>query len=153
MKAIVQAISLVIAGLGSAVAMALTPVARDPYLVALYASLSVAMAITTAVFWWLFHKDDKAEAIESDHGLGVDGTADNENGGFRRPLEESILRAGPRPPSQNSTVRVSMQQELDVLEPRATAASNNTADIHGTPPLPPVRALQDTIWGTLGKAT
>ncbi|KAF2742836.1 PTR2-domain-containing protein [Sporormia fimetaria CBS 119925] len=79
MKAIVQAISLMIAGLGSAAAMGLTPVARDPWLVALYGGLFGGMAVTTGVFWWCFRRYDgedvreeaerKREGVEMGEGL------------------------------------------------------------------------------------
>lgn len=54
-RVIVQAVGSLIAALGSAIAMSLTPVARDPRLVIFYASLAGAMAATTVVFWFLFH--------------------------------------------------------------------------------------------------
>ncbi|KAF2112768.1 POT family-domain-containing protein, partial [Lophiotrema nucula] len=59
MKAVIQAISLLIAGLGSSCAMALTPVAKDPHLMILYASLFGAMALTTIVFWLAFRGYDR----------------------------------------------------------------------------------------------
>ncbi|KAF2792805.1 hypothetical protein K505DRAFT_245859, partial [Melanomma pulvis-pyrius CBS 109.77] len=58
MKAIVQAISLLLAGVGSSCAMALSPIARDPYLVLFYACLACAMVATTIIFWFVFHKYD-----------------------------------------------------------------------------------------------
>lgn len=58
MKVVVQAISLLIAGIGSATALALTSVAHDPNLTIFYASLSGAMAVTTIVFWLLFRRYD-----------------------------------------------------------------------------------------------
>jgi hypothetical protein len=54
MKTVVQAISLLIAGLGSAVAMTLTTVSRDPNMVIFYASLASAMAATGLVFFCIF---------------------------------------------------------------------------------------------------
>ncbi|KAJ4332563.1 peptide transporter ptr2 [Ascochyta clinopodiicola] len=56
MKVVVQAIGLLVGGVGSACAMALTPVARNPYLVTFYASLTGGMAITTIIFWALFRR-------------------------------------------------------------------------------------------------
>lgn len=58
MKVVVQAVGLLVGGVGSACAMALTPVARDPYLVVFYGSLTAGMAITTIVFWMLFRERD-----------------------------------------------------------------------------------------------
>ncbi|KAF2187326.1 PTR2-domain-containing protein [Zopfia rhizophila CBS 207.26] len=69
MKVIVQAISLLIAGVGSASAMALTPIAHDPHLVILYACLASAMAITTAVFWITFNKYDQIYATYDDEEI------------------------------------------------------------------------------------
>jgi hypothetical protein len=54
MKVVVQAIGLLVGSVGSACAMALTPVARNPHLVTFYASLTGSMAVTTAIFWALF---------------------------------------------------------------------------------------------------
>jgi POT family proton-dependent oligopeptide transporter len=54
MKTIVQAISLLVAGLGSAVAMSLTTVSYDPNMVIFYASLASAMGITTVLFGLIF---------------------------------------------------------------------------------------------------
>lgn len=59
MKAIIQAINLLTAGGGSAVAMGLTPVAHDPHLTVLYASLTAAMAVATLIFWILLRKYDR----------------------------------------------------------------------------------------------
>lgn len=65
-KAVVQAVNLLAAALGSVIAMSLTPVARHPNLVVFYAFLAGAMASTTAVFWFLFRNcgqrdlDDKS---------------------------------------------------------------------------------------------
>jgi len=58
MKVIVQAFSLLVAGIASACAMGLSPAAKDPYLVILYVGLASAMAATTALFWWKFRAYD-----------------------------------------------------------------------------------------------
>jgi POT family proton-dependent oligopeptide transporter len=50
-EAIVQAINLLVAGMGSACTMGLTPTAKDPYIRLLYACLACAMAAMTLVFW------------------------------------------------------------------------------------------------------
>lgn len=60
MKVIVQAISLLVAGIGSVIALALTAVAHDPNLVIFYASLTIAMTVTTFAFWIVFHHYDRA---------------------------------------------------------------------------------------------
>lgn len=58
MKAVVQAVSLLIAGVGSAVAMALTPAAHDPLMVIFYGSLTGAMVLTTIIFYIIFRHYD-----------------------------------------------------------------------------------------------
>jgi POT family proton-dependent oligopeptide transporter len=58
MKVIVQAISLLVGGIGSAVALALSAVAHDPNLVIFYASLAGAMAAITVIFWIVFRNYD-----------------------------------------------------------------------------------------------
>jgi POT family proton-dependent oligopeptide transporter len=58
MKAVVQAVSLLIAGVGSAVAMALTPAAHDPLMVAFYGSLTGVMVLTTIIFYIIFRHYD-----------------------------------------------------------------------------------------------
>ncbi|KAH6625918.1 POT family-domain-containing protein [Boeremia exigua] len=59
MKAVVQAASLLIAGVGSTVAMALTPVAHAPLMVIFYASLTGAMVVTTVIFFVIFRHYDQ----------------------------------------------------------------------------------------------
>ena len=76
-KVVVQAVGLLVGGAGSACAMALTPVARDPYLVTFYGSLTGGMAATTIIFWLLFRAynkqqiaaENKAGQCECDTGL------------------------------------------------------------------------------------
>jgi len=62
MKVVVQAIGLLVGSVGSACAMALTPVARNPHLVTFYASLTGSMAVSTAIFWALFRGRDSLPA-------------------------------------------------------------------------------------------
>lgn len=77
MKVVVQAIGLLVGGMGSACAMALTAVARNPYLVTFYASLTGSMAATTLLFWVLFrgrdgssvYVEDAADASTTSSGL------------------------------------------------------------------------------------
>ncbi|KAF3008403.1 peptide transporter ptr2 [Curvularia kusanoi] len=73
MKAVVQAVSLLIAGIGSGFAMALTPAAHDPLMVIFYASLTGAMVLTTIIFYALFRhydrstmKDEETSAVASE---------------------------------------------------------------------------------------
>ncbi|KAF2126190.1 PTR2-domain-containing protein [Dothidotthia symphoricarpi CBS 119687] len=60
MKVIVQAVSLLIAGLASAIAMALTTVAHDPNLSWFYGSLTGLMTVTAVIFWIIFRRSDNA---------------------------------------------------------------------------------------------
>jgi POT family proton-dependent oligopeptide transporter len=62
MKVIVQAVSLLIAGVGSAIAMALTPAAHDPLMVIFYGSLTGAMVLTTIIFCIVFRHYDTPAA-------------------------------------------------------------------------------------------
>jgi POT family proton-dependent oligopeptide transporter len=59
MKVIVQAFNLLVGGLGSTVALALTAVAHDPKLVIFYACLTGAMLLTTMLFAIVFCKYDR----------------------------------------------------------------------------------------------
>jgi POT family proton-dependent oligopeptide transporter len=59
MKVIVQAFSLLIGGIGSTVALALTAIAQDPKLVIFYASLTGAMLLTTVFFAIFFRQYDR----------------------------------------------------------------------------------------------
>jgi POT family proton-dependent oligopeptide transporter len=70
MKTMIQAIFSLMAGIGSASAMGLTPFAHDPNLVVLYASLAAGMAATTIAFWLVFRKYDQSDADDKtdEHG-------------------------------------------------------------------------------------
>jgi POT family proton-dependent oligopeptide transporter len=57
LEIVVQAVGLLVGGVGSACATALTPVAHDPNLIAFYGSLTGGMAITTILFWILFRNN------------------------------------------------------------------------------------------------
>ena len=69
MKVVVQAVSLLIAGVGSAIAMALTPAAHDPLMVGFYGSLTGAMVLTTIIFYLVFRHYDKPAAAEDEEGF------------------------------------------------------------------------------------
>ena len=77
MKVVVQAVGLLVGGVGSACAMALTPVARNPYLVTFYGSLTGGMAITTIIFWTMFHKYDNLQASTEIMVIPPDAILDN----------------------------------------------------------------------------
>ncbi|KAH7408769.1 POT family-domain-containing protein [Phaeosphaeria sp. MPI-PUGE-AT-0046c] len=76
MKVIVQAISMVVGGIGSAIALALSVIAHDPNLVIFYASLTIAMAVTTFVFYIVFRNYDRTGAdVADEEQLGRQATA------------------------------------------------------------------------------
>jgi POT family proton-dependent oligopeptide transporter len=66
MKAVVQAVSLLIAGVGSAVAMALTPAAHDPLMVTFYGSLTGAMVLTIIIFYIIFRHYDGQTIVDEE---------------------------------------------------------------------------------------
>jgi POT family proton-dependent oligopeptide transporter len=61
MKVIVQAFNLLIGGIGSTIALALTAVAQDPKLMVFYASLTGAMLLTTVLLAIVFRKYDRKQ--------------------------------------------------------------------------------------------
>lgn len=84
MKAIIQAVSLLVAGVASALAMALAEVARDPWLTYLFGSLAAGMALTTLSFWFLFRKDDAQPITVMSHDALEETSSD---------LEKAIRRS------------------------------------------------------------
>ncbi|CAO2651366.1 Nn.00g039360.m01.CDS01 [Neocucurbitaria sp. VM-36] len=90
MKVLVQAMSLLLGGVGSACAMALAEVARDPNLIWLYASLTGGMAATALIFWLVFRKYDRLELDEADHDPSTETAHDlGKACGQRQDREES----------------------------------------------------------------
>ncbi|KAK1845505.1 oligopeptide transporter [Colletotrichum chrysophilum] len=61
MKSIVQAMVQLSACLGSLMAMALSPVSRDPHLVVVYAVIAGVMGACSVLFWWKFQKYDAVD--------------------------------------------------------------------------------------------
>ena len=61
MRSIIQAVSIAMAGFGALLAMAFTPLAKDPHLVILYAVLAGILMAATIVFYVCFHHIDKEE--------------------------------------------------------------------------------------------
>jgi proton-dependent oligopeptide transporter, POT family len=61
MRTVVQALRLVTVCIGSALGMALSPVAVDPKLVYMYAGLAAAILTSTPLFWAYFYKYDKMD--------------------------------------------------------------------------------------------
>jgi POT family proton-dependent oligopeptide transporter len=56
MKVMVQALGQLGAAAGSAIGIAITPLAHDPTLIWMYTGLAVAMFLVAVVFWTLFKK-------------------------------------------------------------------------------------------------
>ncbi|USP77901.1 hypothetical protein yc1106_05175 [Curvularia clavata] len=61
MKVFVQAINMLITGVGSVFAMSIAEAARDPHLMIFYSGLAGAMTLTTIVFYVLFRNKDEEE--------------------------------------------------------------------------------------------
>jgi POT family proton-dependent oligopeptide transporter len=79
MKVIVQAISLLVGGIGSTIALSLSAIAHDPNLLIFYATLAGAMAATTLIFWLVFRKYDRVKVIPN-HTLSTENEVDEEKG-------------------------------------------------------------------------
>jgi POT family proton-dependent oligopeptide transporter len=58
MKTLVQAIWLAMAGIGTCLALAFTPLTKDPHLVMMYAILTGLLGGATALLWVLFRRLD-----------------------------------------------------------------------------------------------
>ncbi|KAH7084353.1 oligopeptide transporter [Paraphoma chrysanthemicola] len=58
MRSVVQAMVQLSACLGSVMGIAISPAARDPWLVIVYASIAGALGICSILFWWIFRKHD-----------------------------------------------------------------------------------------------
>ncbi|KAK6951750.1 hypothetical protein Daesc_006273 [Daldinia eschscholtzii] len=61
MKTLVQSIWLAMAGIGSCLALAFTPLTMDPHLVTMYAILSGLLGGATILLWVLFHNVDRVD--------------------------------------------------------------------------------------------
>lgn len=59
MKSLVQAIWLAMAGIGSCLALAFSPLAQDPRLVIMYSILAALLGISTMMLWLIFGHLDK----------------------------------------------------------------------------------------------
>ncbi|KAJ5988011.1 Proton-dependent oligopeptide transporter family [Penicillium waksmanii] len=64
MKTLVQAIWLAMAGIGACIALAFTPLTRDPHLVTMYAILTGLLGGATVLLWVLFRQLDKSKVKE-----------------------------------------------------------------------------------------
>lgn len=74
MKALVKAFEQLTAALGAALGIALGPVSRDPLLVAMYAALAGAMAVSAVAFFAVFRAYD--DAAHKDAADDSEGSAD-----------------------------------------------------------------------------
>ncbi|KAG2418128.1 hypothetical protein HFD88_001229 [Aspergillus terreus] len=63
MKSVVQSVWMATAGVGACLAMAFTPITKDPHLVIMYSSLAGVMAVTTVLFGVLFGKHDQKKTV------------------------------------------------------------------------------------------
>jgi POT family proton-dependent oligopeptide transporter len=61
MRSVVQAMVQLSACLGALLGMAVSPAARDPHLVVVYAVLAGVMGLCSVVFWGVFRKYDKMD--------------------------------------------------------------------------------------------
>lgn len=98
LKVVVQAFGLLAGSAGSAGALALTPIARNPHLVAFYASLTAGMTAVTVAFWLACHEyDAEASAAERDACRGdVAGCQEQtESGRARRRFANSAPKLDP----------------------------------------------------------
>ncbi|KAJ5393136.1 Proton-dependent oligopeptide transporter family [Penicillium crustosum] len=64
MKTLVQAIWLAMAGVGTCLALAFTPLTKDPHLVTMYAILTGLLGGATVLLWVLFRSLDKSKIME-----------------------------------------------------------------------------------------
>lgn len=69
MRSLVQALRQVTAAIGSALGMALSPVAVDPKVMYLYTGLAATMIAVAPVFWAVFRKYDKIDDELNEIGL------------------------------------------------------------------------------------
>ncbi|KAI1108972.1 oligopeptide transporter [Nemania sp. NC0429] len=75
MKPFLQAFAQLMSGIGAALGIALSPAARNPYLIWLYTALAAVMGVSALGFWLFFrHYDDIYEELERKEALNGDGT-------------------------------------------------------------------------------
>lgn len=99
MKSFVMSIFLLMNAFGAALGIALSPRAKDPDLLWMYAGLAVAMALAGAVFWWLFwelnEREEGMNKLEAQTDVGhmrVDEAP--AVGVVRRPESEDVVGRG-----------------------------------------------------------
>ncbi|KAH8702882.1 POT family-domain-containing protein [Phaeosphaeriaceae sp. PMI808] len=122
MKVIVQAISLLVGGLGSAIALALTAISHDPNLVIFYASLTGGMAATTIIFWLFFRKYDKSTAAGSMDESAEAFSMDKQRREHRpegQVHNASIIHAKKSPPAMSTSPAISHISRPSAIAPEA----------------------------------
>ncbi|KAF2720992.1 peptide transporter PTR2-A [Polychaeton citri CBS 116435] len=81
MRSLVQAFRQISAGLGSALGMALSPVAVDPKVMYLYTGLTVVMILSAPLFWVAFRNydriDEQMNALETNRDYSNDDLNDD----------------------------------------------------------------------------
>jgi len=84
MKSFVMSMFLLTSAFGSALGIALSPTAKDPKLVTMYASLAGVTLIVAAIFWFLFKKynaqEEDLNALEDQGDKAVMATEINRTG-------------------------------------------------------------------------
>ncbi|KAE8338877.1 hypothetical protein BDV24DRAFT_153154 [Aspergillus arachidicola] len=63
MKSVVQSVWMATAGVGACLAMAFTPITKDPHLVIMYPSLAGVMTVITVLFGVFFGKHDREKTV------------------------------------------------------------------------------------------
>jgi POT family proton-dependent oligopeptide transporter len=92
MKSLLQAVLVGMGALAVLLGLALSPLYRDPLLVASYAVLAGAMGVTTGVYWVLFRK--VVDSVPAGGAVGVgEGTAEG-NGAVAENENEKVEEAG-----------------------------------------------------------
>ncbi|KAK5659573.1 hypothetical protein OQA88_775 [Cercophora sp. LCS_1] len=81
MRGVVQAMVQLSACLGALMGMAISPAARDPWLVAVYGALAGVLGLCSLVFWWIFRKydriDEKADPLNQGSAERLRGCGEN----------------------------------------------------------------------------
>ena len=94
MKSVVQALSVFMAAIGSALGIAIAPADENPRLTTVYAVLAGVMAVNAGVFWWRFRALDEVDealnqaVVRADEVDGTDEGSEEEKRG--RDVEKDI---------------------------------------------------------------
>lgn len=60
MRSVVQAMVQLSACMGAVMGIAISPAARDPWMVIVYASIAAALGVCSVLFWFIFRKHDES---------------------------------------------------------------------------------------------